>query len=87
LQKSGDAVDGDPVAFLRQYSADKTSLVVKNLDGGIADRQRWKGAGLIRRKIIFSDERTEESKERFLRSRYEITVTFLLFRYGSLCRP
>ena len=39
LQEGGDAVDGDPVALLRQDPADKALLVVKDPDGGIAGRQ------------------------------------------------
>jgi hypothetical protein len=41
LQKIRNAVNGDPVSFLRQYPGDKPVLTVKKLDGRITERQ-WR---------------------------------------------
>ncbi len=49
LQEFRDAVDGDPIAFLRQNPPDETVPAVENLDGCVAGCQRRPGSEIIRR--------------------------------------
>ena len=56
LQESGNAVDGDPVTFLRQDPTNIPPLLINDSDGGDAD---WLGG--IAREIILSRRRDDQA--------------------------
>ena len=64
LQENGDAVDGDPVALLRQDPADEPALVVKHLDGTDAGRLGGiAGEGLLGRRGRGQTERQRDAQQ------------------------